>query len=343
MKKLCIYSKQTEADGAHFVKREHILSAGLGGRNKLEQGMVSDEINLLFSKWETQFLRYSHISLVRQMIGPGNRGSLDPKKASQSVVNVSTSVDAHGVEDTDDVGLCYVELGIPYTIDALRISKSSVSIIARSISNWESFIDRLKTFPENDFRIVPYDQMPSGVALIGFHDKKWHMARSPELELEYVIEVIQKIKEGKPDILSKNEMEFLTSSHQQLSYNEIIYSKVIAKYAFNFLAHCIGQDAVLQSGFDPLRDWIMSDLSVSEPSHHFVISNDAKIQLPLPEYAHSINIVKQKNERLIGLVDLYGGAVRHAVLLSSKYEHDFPAKTLVCDWKNQNEFGNWNL
>jgi hypothetical protein len=337
LKKLCIYTRKTEADGAHFAKREHILSAGLGGKNCLEQGAVSDEVNLLFSKWETQFLRYSPIAIFRQFVGPGNRGSLAPQKATQSVVNVFTPVDENGVEDLGDVGLCYVELGKPNPIPALRISKGHFQIVANEVEDWEKFIERLKACPEKakDLKIVPYDQMPSGVALLGFHDGKWHIARSPELELEYIIEVIQKIKNGTVNALSENEEEFLTSSHQQLTYNEILFSKVIAKYAFNFLAHCIGQDEVLKPEFDPIRDWIMSDLSLSAPSHLFVRIIDS-LELGSDVWVHSIGIYKE-GKKLLGVVDLYGGTIRHVVLLSSDYERDFSVKTLVCDWQTQFE------
>lgn len=36
------------------------------------------------------------------------------------------------------------------------------------------------------------------------------------------------------------------TSNQQLTFNEIIYARVVAKLAFNFLAYRIGQKEILQ-------------------------------------------------------------------------------------------------
>lgn len=339
LKKLCIYTKMTEADGAHFNEEEHVLSAALGGVHCLEKGIVSDEINSLFSKWEAQFLRYSPISILRQFYGPGKRGSLKPKDATKSVVNVYTPTDIDGEENLDDVGLCYVKLGVPYSIPALRISRGErLDLVVGTIAERDIFINCLKKCPESDFRTVPYDDMPVDTALLGFHDGKWHLARGSELELSNVIEVIRKIKNGTINAVSENEYESYYSSHQQLSFNEIAYSKVIAKFAFNFLAYTVGHDEILNSEFDPLRDWIISDLSSPVPVDRFVRSNPDDQELPLPELAHSITIIK-KDKNLLGFVYLYGGIFRHVVLLSSRFERNFSTKIIVCDWKNKKEFG----
>lgn len=335
--KLCIYTRKTEADGANFIEQEHILSAGLGGKTCLEKGVVSDEVNALFSIWETQFLRYSPISILRQFYGPGKRGKMNPKNATKSVVNVSTTIDQSGEEDLNDVGLCYVQLGEPYVIPALRISKDHFTIVAKSTDDWEPFLEHLKKCPENDFKIVPYDNMPISVALLGFHDGKWHLARGSELELDYVIEVLQMIKSGTVNVLTSRETEFYTTSHQELTYNEIVYSKVIGKFAFNFLAYCIGQVEILREEFNPIRNWIISDLLTSIPEHHFVKVVEAMEESPIPNLAHAITIFKENNN-LLGMVDLYGGTVKHLVLLAKEYEHDFIPQLLVCDWENQDEF-----
>ncbi|WP_240416760.1 hypothetical protein [Paenibacillus periandrae] len=337
MRKVCIYTRRTETDGAHFLEREHVLSAGLGGINCLEKGVVCDEINSKFSKWETQFLRYSPISLPRQIHGPGKRGSLNLKDATKSVVNVFTPIDVNGVEDLDDIGLCYVRLGTPYTIPTLRIFKERLTIVCADEEK-ESFISRLKSCKETGFMTVPYDEMPFGLALLGFHDGKWHLACSPELEHKKVIDVIQTIKNGTINVLSVNEKESYYNSHQQLTFNEDIYSRVIAKFAFNFLAYSIGQDEVLDARFDPIREWIISDLSSPSPIHPFVVDNKYETEVPAMNLAHSISIIKDNEKNIFGIVSLYGGAFSYAVLLSSGYKGDFSVKILVCDWKEKKEF-----
>jgi hypothetical protein len=84
--------------------------------------------------------------------------------------------------------------------------------------------------------------MPVSIALLGFHDGKRHLVRGSELELDYVIEVVKTIKSGTVSVLFSSKPEFYTSSRQELTYNKLIYTKVIGKFAFNFLARCIGQD-----------------------------------------------------------------------------------------------------
>lgn len=47
---------------------------------KLPKGYVSDEVNTLFSALELKLARNSPITLPRMFIGPGKRGSHNPKR-----------------------------------------------------------------------------------------------------------------------------------------------------------------------------------------------------------------------------------------------------------------------
>ena len=70
----CIYL----GDDANLTYRnkEHVISAALGGKNKLPHGYVSDKANMLFSKYELKCLRYSPLMNARVKYGPAKRGSL---------------------------------------------------------------------------------------------------------------------------------------------------------------------------------------------------------------------------------------------------------------------------
>jgi hypothetical protein len=75
----CIYSLKTEPD-AHFLTQEHIFPKTLGGINKLPLGMVSDEVNQLFSPLEKDFVHNNPIIQTEKMIhGPKGRKGHDKK------------------------------------------------------------------------------------------------------------------------------------------------------------------------------------------------------------------------------------------------------------------------
>lgn len=341
MGNLCIYSRKTDTDGAHFVEEEHILSAGLGGIRCLSKGMVSDEINTHFSKWEMTFMRDSPLAVPRQFQGPGKRGSLNSKKASMSQIHVYNTTDLAQNDNPEDVGLAYISLGEPHPIPTLRIKKQILQIQAKDIAEWESFIERLQNCPVHGFKKVPSKPMPADTALLGFHRGQWYVAQGKEFDLQTLIECIKNLKTGQINLLKQEESAFHVHSHQLLTYKTVDYYKVIAKYAFNFLAHCIGQSAILESTFDPLRDWIISKTSVDNQAFQYVtsVSNDTIIKptVELPESAHLMMIFKKNEHELIALVYLYGGQIMHLVRLSANYEQRFDPKLYICDWKNRKE------
>lgn len=67
----CIYYK---SDSLSFNSREHVIPAGLGGKNTLPEGYVSDEVNNYFSALELKALRESIVGGIRNYLGPGKRG-----------------------------------------------------------------------------------------------------------------------------------------------------------------------------------------------------------------------------------------------------------------------------
>lgn len=340
MGNLCIYSRKTAADGAHFEEKEHILSAGLGGIHCLSKGMVSDEVNLHFSRWERSFMRDSLLAIPRQFHGPGKRGSLSSKKASKSKVHVYNPSDLETNENPEEVGLCYISLGIAYSIPTLQIKKGTFKIYIPERDDWESFIGRLLKCPEDGFINVHSDHMPTETALLGFHLGEWHLAQGDGFELQTLVQHLQNLKTGQINNLSQQESEYCIHSHQHLTYDEEDYYKVIVKYAFNFLARCIGQDAILASTFDPLRDWIMSETSDDNPAFKYLVTvtdSNSKLPAELPELAHFMTIAKKNERELTALVCLYGGAVMHHVLLSANYGQEFKPKRFICDWKNGKE------
>ena len=83
---MCIYYGTRE--DLTYKKQEHIFPTVIGGIQKLNQGVVSDQANELFSPLELKLMRNSIISVARTLKGSGKRGSLSPRKATKSRVTI---------------------------------------------------------------------------------------------------------------------------------------------------------------------------------------------------------------------------------------------------------------
>ena len=104
---MCIYLGSGE--NLTYQKQEHVFPAGLGGKQMLDHGIVSDQANERFSPMELKLMRHSLIAFERMMYGPGKRGSHNPSKAAKSAVNV-------GLQDDGQPILCYTAAGKPHNI-----------------------------------------------------------------------------------------------------------------------------------------------------------------------------------------------------------------------------------
>ena len=89
LENMCVYYK--DAEGLRFEKQEHIIPAFLGGKKMLDQGVVSDQANELFSGIEKHAAMESFINIDRMFLGPGKRGSRNPKKAGSAKISVMCS------------------------------------------------------------------------------------------------------------------------------------------------------------------------------------------------------------------------------------------------------------
>lgn len=89
LENMCVYYK--DAEGLRFEKQEHIIPAFLGGKKMLDQGVVSDQANELFSGIEKHVSMESFININRMFLGPGKRGSKNPKKAGSAKISVMCS------------------------------------------------------------------------------------------------------------------------------------------------------------------------------------------------------------------------------------------------------------
>jgi hypothetical protein len=115
---MCIYLGENSE--LHYDSAEHIIPAGLGGIKKLPIVYVSREFNRLISKSEQGFLRNSIISMPRQIIGPGKRGSSTNIKATKSLINVFKQQ-----TDKGSLSLGYIQLGKPVEIPHIVLNNTT--------------------------------------------------------------------------------------------------------------------------------------------------------------------------------------------------------------------------
>lgn len=331
---MCIYLG--DSSELTYKKQEHIFPAGLGGKQKLPNGMVSDKANEIFSPLELILMRQSPLSIDRMMIGPGKRGSLSPQKASKSRVTVD-------VQDDGAVILCYVSSGRPYNIPQCYLygDKVTVSLPDKKSDTFDDFMDYktiLGKFNGN-YIYLKTDKLNNEELIIGYFDNKYYVAAnrnqiaSEEIE-EVVVKIIENFK-----IENINKGSHLVKHHFEIVENEEI-ARVYAKVAMNTLAFLKGEDYVRNKNFDDIREWIVSGESKKE--HCFLPSiftdENKNISVWFPEDSHWCLFLKN-GEEIEAMVCFYNHYVRRFSMGKPLNENDFRiADGFICDWRNQKEY-----
>ncbi len=336
----CIYLKGIEPE-LTFNSAEHIIPAGIGGIKKLPYGMVSDKVNNeVFSSIELEFIRNSPISLPRQFHGPGKRGSASDKKASKSNVHVMTNLD-----NNSKFNLGYIKLGKPILIRQFVYSIFG-NVQFNFDNNGESIEVQLDQFLQelNDFKgfykEIISDQIPIDYFILGVEQNKWYLAKNknsqvPDLS-KVIAGIINAVKNAKID--PQFEAAQVTC-HQTMSFNMDNYFRVCGKIVFNFLALCKGHDFVLESKFDPIRNWIVSS---GENNYVQIIDRKENLnilkELLLPPLSHNI-IISKVDRNLVGILSFYGSNFEVKVKLCDNYDSNYlDIDGFICDWKNKKEY-----
>lgn len=353
---LCMYTKNPH-DDALIKSGDHIFLAAIGGSKKLPKSYVSHKVNNDFSVLEKHFSRESLISLIRQFEGPGKRGNLNENKASKSNISVISQQ-----TNTDDLkenySLGYIKLGKPYVINHF-IFEFDTDTIATSLDPYSieenvSQEQALMTFIEsakisNEYILIEEENLPDTLALFGESDKRWFLAIKDKEMVPVAQKFIDQIRDAKTvDINDSKETSGQVKVHQHYKIDLEGSNRIIAKMAFNFLASEKGIDFVLDSKFDPIRNWILTgeNSENSENNQSFVemIARDTELEKRLipfcPDKAHYI-ILTQKATSLIALVSLYGEAYSYIVKLADVELGECIISNpigLICDWKNRKEY-----
>lgn len=193
----CIYTGKDDSQ-AHFVNQEHIIPACIGGMKRLPKGYVSDEVNALFSGLELKLASNSPVTLMRMFVGPGKRGSHNPKRrgGASKMISVMKS------NERDNYRLGYICMGKPIRIDQIHIvriadNKRRVEVgFDRGSVKEDTFCDKamemvelLKTYA-GEAIVLREEGMDADEILVGHESGKWYVAAAPGESDEALKEVV---------------------------------------------------------------------------------------------------------------------------------------------------------
>jgi hypothetical protein len=307
----CIYYKDSEPK-LRFTKKEHVIPAGLGGIEKLPIGYVSDEANELFSLTEREVLRNSILSVNRENVGPGKRGSMNVKKVKSPNVYILKSED----EDGDNYKLGFVFAGEAYMIPQLVINFNDanlsyttfyVSTVLNNENGKQIIFDFGKNLTEfflNKNRTYELIEMPfqtnKHFILIGMYKGKWYAATSHKIINMNYLSII--MLENTGNSFNKQVYGEFPKSLQhyryQFKFDGNSFYFLYIKTAFNALAFFKGHNFVCQDIFDPVRNAV---LNKTDNICNFVMDFEkppnliTEIIRKVPEKNHYVIITRVKN------------------------------------------------
>lgn len=331
---MCIY--YGDSPTLTYKNQEHVFPAGLGGNLKLPTGYVSDQANKLFSPMELQLMRHSLIAFDRMMFGPGDRGSLQPNKASKSLVTV-------GVQDDGKIVLSYTALGKPYNIPQIHISKSGAMVslpnmhdnVAKHLTH---FVDDLRKF-SGRFVFLPYKDLSKEDIIIGFCENLYYVSVAGERpEIEYIQKKIQIFLDNfRNEEISEGE-HHVKQSHSIVENVEI--ARMYAKVAMNTLALLKGEKYAMHSNFDDIKSWILTGKSQGEffflPS--ILTDEISSLTKVFPQNSHWCLFCKV-GRTLEAMVCFYNRYMRRFTFGEITRETDFIYPDgFICDWENEKEY-----
>lgn len=350
----CIYYKN--AKGLKFEKREHIIPAFLGGKIMLDQGVVSDQANELFSGIEKHVSMESGIMINRMFLGPGKRGSKNPKKVGSVKIGVMSS-SSHG----DRPSLGYIVMGKPKSIIQCIIRRNldnkEVQMIldADQMDNFSSknsqFWDELIMLNVDTMIYIPNDKISENELLLGTHKGKWFLAYNKALDRNVVKqdvrEFVHKIS-GHEIRIDDSKMYKVKIKNPLYNYKSVLdvnkYLRFCAKIAFNVSTFLNGKEFMLNKCFDNIREAILTGKNIDDyvrinsvnPYNTFIKLDYESI------YGRSLHsvICFSNKEGYFGVVSFYGFVTSVLVKLSNPLNQK-PIMDLngyFCDWENGKEY-----
>jgi len=340
---MCIYYK--EIDTLTYTAGEHIFPAALGGIQKLSKDFVSSEFNNAISGLELDFIRNSFVAVARQVEGPGKKGKLSDRYATKSTVSVIESA-----ADKTILALGYIKKGKLYEIPqvllntdtakfAISFDSTAVTDIAKAIADFKGKCSEAELLK---IKIIDSELLPMNQIILGIDDSvetnfNCFFAKHPSATTRLSVEKIKAIGNAlQYDGTEPQRKKYMPRSTGQIKFS-VDFFRIYGKIAFNFLAFLKGQEFVMATAFDQVRNWIANGGANKFAALNTANFNPLKeMKIELPESCHHVLIYKIEN-RLFATIHLYE-ALSVDIELDPNYTGKFSTDGFICDWKNRKEY-----
>lgn len=353
----CIYFGNTKKE-LSYKKQEHVIPASLGGKTKLPWGVVSDQANEFFSKYEMKAVRNTLLSINRNNNGPGKRGSLSVKKVKSPQINLFEVIENEQDNNLDTkyapVRLGFLFCGKVYMIPqilflinndlSIKLPRIVMDTFSENVlSSTTEFCMKLHNFilSNNKKYIIVNSKIKNQLKyiIIGMYDNRWFIYTS--LSEEYIEKFISLLKQ----IPLPEKIPVLPSTVATYHCNNILpdalddsFPLIYIKTAFNVLAFFNNCDFVLQSQFDDIRNAILNlnnlnDFFVEKLMPKWLIiwvNNEVK---PKEHFV----VINAENNGIEAYVSFYREPLTHTICLSDNYIGESFRKGFICDWSNGTE------
>lgn len=357
LENICVYYKDTE--GLRFEKQEHIIPAFLGGKKMLDKGVVSDQANELFSGIEKHAAMESFINIDRMFLGPGKRGSKNPKKAGSAKISVMCSQNGRAslgyilMGKPKQIMQCFLETdtdGIKFTMAIDADQKDNLDKSVNQFWGELKKIDIKKAVYISDLRI------PENQKILGNYKGKWFLGYNSTLNKnvieQEVNEILEKIKDKK-FIIDKSEGHKIVKEYPEFGIKYAMdmnkFFRFCAKVAFNVSTYLNGKEFMLNECFDEIREAIISGKNINnyvnlKPENPVGIFDALHYAEKYGEHLHSVICKKQENG-YYAIVSFYG--FKSCLLIKLTDNLNIRPATAIngffCDWENGKEYDMLNF
>lgn len=355
----CIYSG-ADAATASFSGREHIFPKAVGGRRRLPQGWVSDQVNNRLSRLEAAFARENPLVATDRMFSAeqGRRKHKDRHKVGVF----------QDLSDASRFSLGMVCNGKPMPLPQIIFHDLRQETPEQDLKISIILAPRGQAAPKALFHAfwqeagqyngsphcIKDQRLPAHTYLLGKQDLRWFLGL-PARENAEIAKAL--VKQALPRLLRHDAAQFLSMADnkklaQRESQVEAGFSfdfpywdcfRVYAKIAMNCLAFLKGQAFVLQPAFAAVKKTILTGQGIARnvwmaegPNPILPVLERFSQQLLLGDRCHSACFMK-KEHTLYGLVALYGHGNAVVVRLG-ELDSPFDVNFYLCDWQHGREY-----
>lgn len=351
----CIYLSDKKR-GLTYKKREHVISAGIGGKRTLPKGYVSDQANELFSKYELKCLRYSPLVIERARYGPGKRGSLNINNVDvPDVLSLQPLVGNHNQSFVCPLGFLFrnkayilPQIIVVFDNDLKKFDTVQLRSTYQTPGNINEmeFQSRLQLFLMSSNRAyrniaIPYNTNRLFVC-IGCYKNTWYIGSTiSAFDINsWASQILEKkhLRSFPPDYFGDISVRPMFRYRRAFDLENFEPVFIHAKNCFNTLALFMGSEFVRQKIFDCFRRCIVTNSdweTVIMPSEIIPDNIALWVEANIHSHEHMV-VIYTENESVMAFSVLYGKAWG-LFKLGAGYQGESFLHTAICDFENAKE------